>query len=278
MNTSAMPRSGPTPNQPPIAVRPCPAFAHERDEEELRRAARSGTRSAARPPAPPTARSRRRGPAARAARPSAASCARRPPHRAPQNIQMKKPAASSQIEDWMVKKMQTVQVMQLTIISVRSGFFPSPVREMTMPLTMKAVERTPRQQAPDLHRDQRQAIGVEQRHEDAAEEVVEGRKEDEREEPGHRRDHRDRPLDVDALGLRRRILRGSAFAASRRSARTSRCSEDERPSATSAKISVAEHAAPGDEKAGDHRGGEEADARHHADEPVGLVAPSPRGS
>ena len=46
------------------------------------------------------------------------------------NIQMKVPTARRTIEGWMVKKMQTVQVMTLLRKSVRSGSAPTPFFEM----------------------------------------------------------------------------------------------------------------------------------------------------
>ncbi len=113
---------------------------------------------------------------------------------------MKQPRSSSGIEDWMVKTQHTAQVMRLTSSRVRSGFLPSPVRAMTMPLTMKARRQHAQQQPPDLHLHQRQAVGVHQGHEHAAQEVVEGGEEDQGEQARHGGDDLDRAPDVDLFG------------------------------------------------------------------------------
>ena len=59
------------------------------------------------------------------------------------NIHTKHPAVRSQIEDCSVKTQHTDHVIRLTSSSVRRGFLPSPVREITIPETMNAVESTP---------------------------------------------------------------------------------------------------------------------------------------
>ena len=56
---------------------------------------------------------------------------------------MNMPPASSQIDGWIVNRQHTVHVTQLTSSSVFTGFLPSPVLAMTMPLMMNAVDSTP---------------------------------------------------------------------------------------------------------------------------------------
>ncbi len=81
-----------------------------------------------------------------------------------------------------------MQINHMAILaskSIRSGFLPSPRVATTIPPTMKPRLRKSPQGPPGLHGDEQQTVGVHQGHEDPAQEVVEGVKEDQAEEPGN---------------------------------------------------------------------------------------------
>ena len=102
------------------------------------------------------------------------------------------PAASSTIDDWSVKTAQTVHMAMLARNSVRSGLRPQPLLGDDQPADDEAQAQEAPQRAPDLHRHQQQAVGVHQRHEDAAQEVVEGLKRIRPNSPGTAPDRPDR--------------------------------------------------------------------------------------
>ncbi len=112
------------------------------------------------------------------------------------------------IDDWTVKTAAMLQVTRLTRSSVRTGFAPRPVRVITAPLRMKALEVTAQSSPHRLDLHQRQAIGVHQRHENAAEQVVECREEDQREQSGNGDDEAEGPGQIDPP--RRIMLAGVA--------------------------------------------------------------------
>ena len=128
---------------------------------------------------------------------------------------------------------------------------------------------TPNRKPHVSHRHQRQPVGVHQRHEHAAEQVVERGEQDEQHQPGHGVDRLERAADVDAAGRSRRRrgrLRLLDVDACGRctSATTVRASDDvERPA----------HAELADDEAAEHRRDGERDARDRADQAVGPVAP-----
>jgi hypothetical protein len=92
------------------------------------------------------------------------------------------------IEAWRGKRIQIVHMTTLTSRSVRRGFGPKPTFATISPPTMKPRLKTPKI-APTPPRRQRQAVGIHQRQEDAAEEVVEGLEDEQRRQPRHGANH-----------------------------------------------------------------------------------------
>ena len=126
VNTSAMPRAGPVPNQPPIASAPAP-IGHERDDDELRQRSDQEGRQRRGRLLDRLGKAEDAALPLVAAPPSAASCARPPRHRARAASRRSSRPPAARYEGWMVKTQHTDQVMRLTSSSVRSGFLPSPV-------------------------------------------------------------------------------------------------------------------------------------------------------
>ena len=85
--------------------------------------------------------------------------------------------------------------MRLTSSSVRRGFLPRPVLRDDDTAQDEGARHERPEQAPGFHSHERKSVGVHQRHEDAAQEIVERGEKNEGEQARHAGDHANRAGD-----------------------------------------------------------------------------------
>ena len=199
VNTSAMPRPTPVPNQPPMRWTPAPVVMNGMNVNwamgPIRNAVTGEAACSIEWAKPNTRPSRSGGTTFWKIVCSIASM------KGTKNIQMNVPTASS--DDRGLDREEDAHRPGDDVVAEEDAqrIRAQPLLRDVEPAQDEAQAQEPPERSPGLDGHQRQAVGVHQGHEHAAQEIVEGGEEDEREEPGHGPHGADRSRDVDPLAF-----------------------------------------------------------------------------